>query len=536
MSIKLFEVDVTDKVLPQGSDSAQATLDQVLARAINYDLADGPGEYSPFAPNGYLANLNWRDEDIVETNAVGGRNFAGQIKNTSTVYDQSGFKTRISALDNVAAFLDSTVIVGTSATYDIHATHGAGTIHVDVTKPATVAVGDIVYIDGSIMPQYRVTSINETGSHYTLQLNDVLAQDVNNSNDIVVFTPVQEQISQLLYEALLTVIPDTNKFGSSFSNFNTLDSGKTVTVYYSIADGVMYREYINLLLTLGAFTIKISDTGVIDIERNRNWDQGSIANQFTPDEIMSPYQISFDNTATFYAFQVPHLQTDSVTGDLQVNTSEFQYDPVGTIVSAYKNKAVFSPLPISSGDIAQYNVIFSDATSADYFINVYKDQYTYPRVVVQCTAKAFPTGQPANPFEINIGQKFNVSIPLSINENFVQEPAVVTGYTIQRDSQLLQSVTFMLTNQIYPNHTRTIETEPTIISATGVGSSVLRIDSTEGTFTVQVRHKLTKEIIFSQKRFCPGDFTINAPLSSYQVRLISNSRIWRTGWEDFTLL
>ena len=154
---------------------------------------------------------------------------------------------------------------------------------------------------------------------------------------------------------------------------------------------------------------------------------------------------------------------------------------------------------------------------------------------MQCTAKAFPTGQPANPFEINIGQKFNVSIPLSINENFVQEPAVVTGYTIQRDSQLLQSVTFMLTNQIYPNHTRTIETEPTILSATGVGSSVLRIDSTEGTFTVQVRHKLTKEIIFNQKRFCPGDFTINAPLSSYQVRLISNSRIWRTDWEDFTL-
>ena len=56
-----------------------------------------------------------------------------------------------------------------------------------------------------------------------------------------------------------------------------------------------------------------------------------------------------------------------------------------------------------------------------------------------------------------------------------------------------------------------------------------------GTFTVQVRHKYTKEIIFSQKRFCPGDFTINAPLGSYQVRLISNSRIWRTDWEDFTL-
>jgi hypothetical protein len=535
MSIKLFEVDVTDKALPQGSDSAQATLDQVLARAINYDLADSPGEYSPFTASGYLANLNWRDEDIVESNAVGGRNFAGQIKNASTVYDQSGFKTRISALDNVAAFLDSTVIVGTSATYNIHATHHVNSATVGITKPATVAVKDIVYIDGSITPQYRIIALSESGSHYTATLSDSLKQSVNNSNDIVVFTPVQKQISQLLYEALLTVIPDTNKFGSSFSDFNTLDSGKTVTAYYSIADGVMYREYINLLLTLGAFTIKISDSGIIDIERNRNWDQTTISDQFTPDEIMAPYQISFDNTATFYAFQVPHLQTDSVTGDLQVNTSEFQYDPVGTIVSAYKNKAVFSPLPISSGDVAQYNIIFSDATSADYFITVYKDQYTYPRVTVQASAKAFPTGQPAKPFEVSIGQRFLVSIPLAINDNFVQEPAVVTAYAVQRDTQLLQSVTLMLTNQIYPNYTRTIETEPTITSATGVGSSVLRITSTEGTFTVQVRHKYTKEIIFSQKRFCPGDFTINAPLGSYQVRLISNSRIWRTDWEDFTL-
>lgn len=534
MSIKLFEVDVTDKALSQGSDSAQATLDQVLARAINYDLADGIGEYSPFAPSGYLANLNWRDEDIVESNTVGGRNFAGQIKNTSTVYDQSGYKTRISALDNVAAFLDSTVIVGTSRTATTHSSGGAkGGDYISITKPATVAQNDIFHVASSIIPQYRIVKVDDTGSHYNLYTDRPLEQEIASSLTLNILSPDQKTISQLIYEALLTVIPDTNKFGPSFTEFNTLDSGKTITAFYSISDGAMYRDYLNMLLTLGAFTIKITDAGIIDIERNRNWDQAAISSQLTPDEIMPPYQISFDNTATFYAFQVPYLYDNSNTSE--VRTSQFQYDPVGTIVSTYKNKAVFSPLPISSGDIAQYNIIFSNATSADYFITVYKDQYTYPRVTVQCSSKAFPTGQPANPFEVTIGQRFNVSIPLSVNENFVQEPAVVTAYTIQRDAQLLQSVTLMLTNKIYPNYTRTEETQPTITSATGVGSSVLRVNSTSGTFTVQVRHKLTKEIIFSQKRFCPGDFTINAPLGGYQVRLISNSRIWRTDWEDFTL-
>jgi hypothetical protein len=534
MSIKLFEVDVTDKALPQGSDSAQATLDQVLARAINYDLADSPGEYSPFTASGYLANLNWRDEDIVESNAVGGRNFAGQIKNASTVYDQSGFKTRISAVDNVAAFLDSTVIIGTASIASSHSNSSIGADHITILKPSTVAQNDIFHANGAIIPQYRIVKVEDNGSHYKLYTDRPLERAVtSNPNNIALISAKQETISQLIYEALLTVIPDTNKFGTSFSYFNTLDSSKTVTAFYAIADGVMYRDYINMLLTLGAFTIKITDAGVIDIERNRNWDQTTISDQFTPDEIMAPYQVSFDNTATFYAFQVPYLHDNS--GISEVRTSQFQYDPVGTIVSAYKNKAVFSPLPISSGDIAQYNIIFSNATSADYFITVYKDQYTYPRVTVQASAKAFPTGQPANPFEVSIGQRFLVSIPLAINDNFVQEPAVVTAYTIQRDTQLLQSVTLMLTNQIYPNYTRTIETEPIITTATGVGSSVLRITSTGGTFTVQVRHKYTKEIIFSQKRFCPGDFTINAPLGSYQVRLISNSRIWRTDWEDFTL-
>jgi len=99
----------------------------------------------------------------------------------------------------------------------------------------------------------------------------------------------------------------------------------------------------------------------------------------------------------------------------------------------------------------------------------------------------------------------------------------------------LQSVTLMLTNRLNPNTTRTIDTQPTLTSATGPGGSKLRIVSSSGTYQVQVRHKFTKEIVYDNEVLCPADILISAPLSEYQVRLISSSKLYKTEYKDFTL-
>ena len=99
MSVKLFEIDVTGDVLPQGADTAQQGLDQVLARVIDYQLADARGIYSPFLSNGYLGSINWRDLDIVEQNTTAGRNFSGQIRNVGTRYENGNYTTSIQAID-----------------------------------------------------------------------------------------------------------------------------------------------------------------------------------------------------------------------------------------------------------------------------------------------------------------------------------------------------------------------------------------------------------------------------------------------------
>jgi len=535
MSVKLFEIDVTGDVLPQGADTAQQGLDQVLARVINYQLADARGIYSPFLSNGYLGSINWRDLDIVEQNTTAGRNFSGQIRNVGTRYENGNYTTSIQAIDNVAAFLDSYVIVGTANSTTATGNSSAGTFYVKVAG-GTLIKDDIVYFDSAIVPQYRVHAIkNPSGGNEEAFLDRGLDDEVFNGSTVVNYVrPVQKTPSELIYDALLPVIGDASRFGSTFASFNALDSGKTITVFLTQADSVSLRDYLNQLLILGAFQITVNDSGVIDLTRNRNWDGSSIADQFTPDEIIGPYQIAFDTSSTYEAFQVPYVYDSGVTTEhLEIRTSSVNAD--SAVIATYKNRGVFSPLPISTGESAQYNIIFSSGASASYYLAIYKANYSYPRIVIQCSAKAFPSGKPGSPFEVILGKPFLVSIPLGIGENFIHEPAVVTGYTIQRETQLLQSVTLMLTNRLNPNTTRTIDTQPTLTSATGPGGSKLRIVSSSGTYQVQVRHKFTKEIVYDNEVLCPADILISAPLSEYQVRLISSSKLYKTEYKDFTL-
>jgi hypothetical protein len=525
MTVQLFEIDVTSDVLPQGADTAQQGLDQVLARVIDYQLADARGIYSPFLSNGYLGSINWRDLDIVEQNTTAGRNFSGQIRNVGTRYENGSYTTSIQAIDNVAAFLDSNVLVGTTASATTTNTGNANSNTIHLTSGA-FQKNDIIYFGNKIVPQFRITAVHSA----TATLDRNLGIDVVNGTTYYYTRPVSKTPSELIYDALLPVIGDASRFGSTFASFNALDSGNTITVFLTQADGVSLREYLNQLLILGAFQITVNDSGVIDIARNRNWDGSSIAEQFTPDEIIGPYQITFDTSATYEAFQVPYVNS---TGEVEINTSSVNAD--STVIATYKNRGVFSPLPISTGESAQYNIIFSSEPSASYYLAIYKANYSYPRIVIQCSAKAFPSGKPGSPFEVILGKPFLVSIPLGIGENFIQEPAVVTGYTIQRETQLLQSVTLMLTNRLNPNTTRTIDTQPTLTSATGPGGSKLRIVSSSGTYQVQVRHKFTKEIVYDNEVLCPADISISAPLSEYQVRLISPSKLYKTEFKDFTL-
>ena len=529
MSVKLFELDVTNKVLPQGGDSAQQGLDQVLARSIVYELADATGQFSPFLSNGYLGSINWRDEDIVEQNNFGGRNFAGQIRDAGTSFNRSGFVTYVQALDNIAAFLDAQVIVGTASTTTTASTsnHQTHTLHANGGSQ-----GDVLYFGDQIVPQFRVTNADSHAGHTDLTLDRNLGLDIANGTTINLLSPVSKTVSEHLYDALTTIITDTNKYGVSWSSFDALDVNKKLTVFLSAADGVSYRDYISQLLVLGAFQLTVSDAGIIDITRNRNWDGSAIAEQFTLDEIVGDYKISFDTTGTFEKFQVPYLHNNA-SSVLEVRTSIETAD--SSVIATYKNRGVFSPLPIASGEQAQYNLIFSDAASADYYLALYKANYSYPRIVIQCSSKGFPSREPGRPYQIVLGQQFMVSIPLSIDQYFIQEPCIVTGYTIQRDTQLISNMTLMLTNRLYPNTTRTIDSQPVINSASGIGSSKLRIDSSEGTVLVQVRNYFTKEIVYDSEIYCPSDITINAPLSDYEVQLVSVSRIYKTNWTRFTL-
>jgi hypothetical protein len=93
----------------------------------------------------------------------------------------------------------------------------------------------------------------------------------------------------------------------------------------------------------------------------------------------------------------------------------------------------------------------------------------------------------------------------------------------------------MLTNRLNPNTTRTIDTQPTLTSATGPGGSKLRIVSSDGVYGVEVRNKYTKETVYFQEVLCPADVGIQAPLGEYQVRLISESKLYKTEYKDFTL-
>lgn len=525
MSVKLFEIDVSSDVLPQGADSAQQGLDQVLARVIDYQLADARGIYSPFLSNGYLGSINWRDLDIVEQNTTAGRNFSGQIRNVGTRYENGSYTTSIQAIDNVAAFLDSNVLVGTTASATTTNTAHAedNTIHL---TSGIFQKNDIIYFGNKIVPQFRIIDTHNT----TATLDRNLGIDVANGTTYYYTRPVSKTPSELIYDALLPVIGNASRFGSTFASFNALDSGNTITVFLTQADGVSLRDYLNQLLILGAFQITVNDSGVIDLTRNRNWNGSSIADQFTPDEIIGPYQIAFDTSATYEAFQVPYVNS---TGEVEISTASTNAD--SAVIATYKNRGVFSPLPISTGESAQYNIIFSSGASASYYLGVYKANYSYPRIVIQCSAKAFPSGKPGSPFEVILGKPFLVSIPLGIGENFIQEPAVVTGYTIQRETQLLQSVTLMLTNRLYPNIARSIETEPVLTSAIGPGGSKLRIVSSSGTYQVQVRHKYTKEIVYDNEVLCPADILINAPLGQYEAKLRTSSRVYSTEWKSFTL-
>lgn len=567
MSISLLGEDVSGKVINSGQDNAiLSTIEGVLLRAIEYELADSEGEYSPFIGSSQLALRTWRDSDVTEVNTtVNGRNFSGQIKDASTAFDDRGYVTRLKTEENVAIYLNGFVEEGTSNNVVVtdnpaqsnQVYYPEGSTQIYLTSALAAYEKGKIYFSGTSIPRYVITDVSVTANYIVLDrgLDEPIGASGNNTDqDAIVITPVTNTIPDLLYNALTTVITDPKRYGSSFRNFSIAEQAYTASVLITREDRVTLREYLGRLLTIDAFYLVVNDSGVIEIVRPRKYNNQTIPynDEITINEIMSPYSISFDNT-TYEGFQMPYFTTNTVSSLLQVE-NYFDYAD-DAVIAEYKNRGILSPVDVSTSDVANYNILAGNAVSAEYYVNQMMDQFQYPRVKIECSAKAFKDDDPANLFECVLGKQVSVSIPTSTYDNFIQEPAIIAGYSVDRSSQRINNFVLLLNNAIFPRLpvvkdempviTSLSYTRPTYSTSTitwgggspawGTGAAAWS-QTTIGRLNVQatpaqdvwiiITHKFTKELIYKQIISVSGIINVNIPDGVYLVKLRSKSGIF----------
>lgn len=452
MSVRLFDlVDITNKVKNVGR--TRAALNDVvglLSDQRTYQVADNDGTLSAFTPNGQLFVNQWRNQIITETDEDNPSipKYTGSIYSVERTIDDSGYTSVIQARSPLAIVLQFVVEENDISTYSGYTVNGAqsiGSQTVALTGGTNaVPVGTQVTFTQEIVPRYEVKAA--TGSPTTsITLDRPLETDVADAVTARFSAPVEKTAARAVYDALNTAGVPAENLGNSFF---AIDSARTtanqlIRLHVRIEDKVQTSQHIAKLLELGDLYLSTDVNGIINIREGLAFDGINPGQTLTENEIAAPVRTAYDVTRLLEGYDCLYYNpTDSVVQIASGDVDQFYIDQ-------WANQGRFQPIAAESKLPIDYRYLYNNAATADFYGQQILNYFQVPRITVEAIIKGYRDNNPNDKLQFSLVEDYNISFPISTNNNVAFEPATVVAFEFDEGSQLSR-VKFQLTNAPLP--------------------------------------------------------------------------------------
>jgi hypothetical protein len=446
--------DLGDNLLQTGSSTS--TINDVigiLTKARQYVITDNKGENSFLSNSGFLSQNAWRSRTIKETNDRGITVFDGVVQKPALQIDK-GYRIAIEAREPLGTFLnwpvESNSIVFQNPSngltdFTVNGNQTKGETEIEITYNGALGSAEIpnntlITFDNSLVPRYFIVGVTNAGGFTTsVTIDRPLEETISSGSDIRVSEPaVRTGASEL--KQTLTAAGLGSRLDSSFDIIDQSDTANNYLLWINIQkqDGVTLASHVQKILELSDLYLSTSTEGILSVRRGIIWDGIEEANTLTESELIPPlnFQYAFEKLIVGYDCAYNNGgKVDIASGDVD----QFYID-------TFAGKQFWQPISVNDNSIQNYNYLYFNATTADFFGQRRIDYYQVPRLRLQCRIKQSFSGQVKKAINAELLKDFGISAEVAPNRFFVNEPATTIEVNYNDKREVYNSVTFEFTN------------------------------------------------------------------------------------------
>lgn len=450
----LNRYDITDRTRMQASDSAYLSdVMGLLTREKRYEISDGESIYNPFATNSRIGRNTWRNQDIYETADNGEGVFLGAINDVGFESTERGRTTIVNAREPFATLLDDTCEEGSlisdttladQYTVSVGAAQATTLTLTSVSTPADIQTGDIISFGNYNVPRYAV--ISASGSPSTSITIDRPLERGAVGAIVRVIRPATISGPKALKNAF-EAAGLGNYLGGSFDTLDTDDITNQflLRVFVRIESKIKLADHIKKIMELTDLYFTVSPSGIVNIFRGLGYNRTTIRKAITTSEVISPCSIFLERQNLFAGYDC--LFVSSTNTDVQSGDANSAY------IAQWNSKERWQPIDDQGQSITAYSYLYASARSAEYFGQRKIDYNGAMRTRLKMRCKRAPSGTQTL-YNFTLGDQVSLTYDMGGGKSFTAEPAIVVGYSYNREEQYYEDLILELNT--WTNETLTI--------------------------------------------------------------------------------
>jgi hypothetical protein len=167
----------------------------------------------------------------------------------------------------------------------------------------------------------------------------------------------------------------------------------------------------------------------------------------TESELIGPIEISYDRSKTALAYDCFYIDGGKVA------TASKAPDTVIIDSARIDRDMRYKPIDYLQGLPSEYNYLYENAATANYYGQKRIDYYRAARIRVKCGVKGFYSGEQWKSTNLFEGKRVMLNLSTSLNDadDITNEPAIVISVNKDVQRNRYTEVVFELTNRPTPN-------------------------------------------------------------------------------------
>lgn len=456
MRLEVVGRSVGDDYSFEGQESAAfSDIFGFISKQKTLSLTDVRSQFNPFAKNSFLATRNWRNGKITEYADDGKAVFEGAISDAGYFFSRATRQTRIVARDNLGVLKDATVeelllksensITQQYSVQTSRAAQYSGSITLNNSgSPLNIEVGDIISFNPAAVPRYLVTTVAAGTPTPSVVLDRPLEAAITSGDILRVMAPAEDTGASLLKRAFIAAgLGD--RLDRSFDALDIADSvaDLTLRVFIRNENKMKLSDYLVKVMEMTDMFVTVTAGNMLSVRRGLQWSGGNIRRAVTDFEIIPDVDISNNSSKLFWAYDC-FYNLDGTIAKASGTVS-------AAVLDRWAANARWQPVSAGGSSARDYQLLYANVTSANFFGNRKILYNGHPRPNFKCKLSRHPAGFPKRPYNLTLGTEVKITHNMGGGRSLVNEPAAVIQFVFDRVNQIYTDVVFELTNYYYPN-------------------------------------------------------------------------------------